>query len=248
MRREIKITTSETKPLTDSRLQRYLAMPDLSRTPGSPLYEIVQRVISWPSFKEFDIIEVPEIVSTEITFDLFDFPKNHPARSESDTYFVDKDHILRTHTTIMWYYYLQDQNVKIKMENGEPVGCFSFGKVNRKDEIDRHHMNVFHQIDGWYLAPKDKQLIGIPELQKALTDFAQAIFGKDVQIRFNEDKFPYTDPSLEMEILKDDKWLEVAGAGVVKGSVLEKFGVDSSKWNGWAFGPGLERFAMISME
>jgi len=135
-----------------------------------------------------------------------------------------------------------------RMAAGEPLGAFSFGKVYRKDEIDRHHMNVFHQIDGWYLIPKVKKIITIEDLKEALSNFAKAIFGSDVQIRFNKDQFPYTDPSLEMEINKEGKWLEVAGAGIVKGSVLEKFGVDSSKWNGWAFGPGLERFAMISMD
>ena len=258
MRAEIKIQSKEAEKLKDklkkgktadeARMLRFLNMPDLSRTPGNPLYEMVRQVISLPSFKDFDLIEVPEIVSTDITFYLVDFPKDHPARSGSDTYFIDKNHILRTHTTIMWYYYLQNKEIQKRMMAGEPVGCFSFGKVYRKDEIDRSHMNVFHQIDGWYLAPKNKQKIGIPELQDALTNFAQAIFGKDVKIRFNKDNFPYTDPSLEMEIQKGDAWLEVAGAGVVKGSVLEKFGVDSTKWNGWAFGPGIERFAMISME
>lgn len=259
MRHEINLDLSEEQKLrkqlearTDAegkRMLRYFSMPDLSRTTGNPLFEIVKRVTDEPLFKDFDIIKVPEMVSTEITFDLFDFPPNHPARSGSDTYYVDASHILRTHTTIMWYYYLQNEDVKKRMAAGEPVGAFSFGKVYRKDEIDRNHMNVFHQIDGWYLTPKDKQNIGIPELQEALSTFARAVFGQQVKIRFNDDKFPYTDPSLEMEIDKGDgKWLEVAGAGVVKGSVLEKLGVDSSKWNGWAFGPGLERFAMISME
>lgn len=223
-------------------------MPDLSRMPGNPLYEIVQRVLNWPSFKGFDVIQVPEIVSTDVSFDLFDFPVDHPVRSRSDTYYVDDKHILRTHTTVMWYYYLKNESIKKRMAAGEPVGAFCFGKVYRRDELDRHHMNVFHQIDGWYLAPKDKDIITTDELQEALSDFAKAVFGSDVQIRFNDDRFPYTDPSIEMEINKDGKWLEVAGAGVVKGSVLEKFGVDSSKWNGWAFGPGLERFAMISMD
>ncbi len=230
------------------RIKRCLSMPDLSRTPGSPIYEIVQRVLSWPSFKDFDVIKVPEIVSTEITFDLFDFSKDHPARSRSDTYYVDDSHILRTHTTIMWYYYLNNEGVKKRMAAGEAVGAFSFGKVYRKDELDNRHMNVFHQIDGWYLSPKDKEIITIEDLKKALSGFAKAVFGTDVKMRFNDDKFPYTDPSLEMEVDKDGKWLEVGGAGVVKGSVLEKFGVDSSKWNGWAFGPGIERFAMVSME
>jgi phenylalanyl-tRNA synthetase alpha chain len=230
------------------RIKRYLSMADLSRTTGHPLQEIVQRILSWPYFKDLDVIEVPEIVPADISFDLFDFPADHPARSKSDTYYVDEKHILRTHTTVMWYYYLRDEIIKKRMAAGEPVGCFSFGKVYRKDEIDRYHMNVFHQIDGWYLAPKDKKIIGIDILKEALSNFAQAIFGKDIQVRFNKDTFPYTDPSLEMEVKKGDQWLEVAGAGVVKGSVLEKFGVDSSKWNGWAFGPGIERFAIISMD
>jgi phenylalanyl-tRNA synthetase alpha chain len=231
-----------------ARIKRYLSMPDLSRTPGSPVYEVVQRVIAAPEFKGFDIIEVPEIVSTAITFDLFNFPADHPARSKSDTYYVDENHILRTHTTIMWYYYLKDPGVQERMARGEAVGCFCFGKTYRKDEIDNRHMNVFHQIDGWYLAPKDKQLLTVEDLKKALLGFGKAVFGADIKTRFNEDKFPYTDPSIEMEMDKDGKWFETGGAGVVKASVLDKLGIDGEKWNGWAFGPGLDRFAMISTE
>ena len=158
------------------RIKRYLDMPDLSRTKGSPIYEMVERIVALPDFKKFDIIQVPEIVPYDISFDLFDFPSDHPARSSSDTYFIDKNHILRTHTTVMWYYYLRDPGVKERMARNEPVGCFSFGKVYRKDEIDRNHMNVFHQIDGWYLAPKSKYLLGVEDLQKVLTDIARAIF------------------------------------------------------------------------
>jgi phenylalanyl-tRNA synthetase alpha chain len=230
------------------RIERYLSMPDLSRTPGNPLNEIVKRVIAQPAFKGFDIIKVPEIVPTDITFDLFDFAADHPARSKSDTYYVDETNILRTHTTVMWHYYLNDPDVRRRMEAGEPVGCFCFGKVYRKDEIDRNHMNVFHQMDAWYLAPKGDANLTIEHLKEALLQFAQAVFGKDVEVRFNPDTFPYTDPSLEMEVKKGDQWLEVVGAGMVKDTVLQKLGIDSDKWHGWAFGPGLERFAMISME
>jgi phenylalanyl-tRNA synthetase alpha chain len=229
------------------RIKRYLTMPDLSRTPGSPIAEIVERIINLPEFKDLDIIEVPEIVPADISFDLFDFPADHPARSKSDTYYVDKNNILRTHTTVMWYYYLQQEEVKRRMANEEPVGCFSYGKVYRKDEIDRNHMNVFHQIDGWYLAPKDKKIIGKEELDTELRNIAKAVFAPNTNIKIFDDTFPYTDPSLQMEVEKKGKWLEVLGSGVVKGSVLEKFGIDSSKWNGWAFGPGIERLAMASM-
>jgi phenylalanyl-tRNA synthetase alpha chain len=230
------------------RIRRYLAMPDLSRTEGSPIHEVVERIIALPDFKGFDVIQVPEIVPADISFDLFDFPADHPGRSKSDTYYVDNNHILRTHTTVMWYYYLQNEDVKKRMASGEPVGCFCFGKVYRKDEIDRNHMNVFHQIDGWYLTPKSKKIIGLEDLEQALRGIARAVFGPDTPLKIFPDTFPYTDPSLQMEVEKGGKWLEVLGSGVVKGSVLEKFGVDSTKWNGWAFGPGIERLAMVSME
>ncbi|HEY4500714.1 MAG TPA: hypothetical protein VJI70_00375 [Candidatus Paceibacterota bacterium] len=232
------------------RIRRYLAMPDLSRTIGSPLYELAGRIRAIPDFKNYDVIAVPEIMSTDIVFDLFNFPKNHPARSKSDSYFIDDTHVLRTHTTVMWYYWLKEKSVREKIAAETAVGALSWGKVYRKDEIDRRHMNVFHQIDGWYLAPKKEKVITIEDLKKVLSDIAKASFGPEVKYRFNPDTFPYTDPSLEMEIDKDgnNTWVEVLGAGVVRGSVLDNLGVDSSVWNGWAFGFGLERLAIISME
>lgn len=230
------------------RLRRYLSMPDLSRTPGSPIKEIVDRILANPYFKDLDIIKIPEIVPCDISFDLFDFPNDHPARSKSDTYYVNDQNILRTHTTVMWYYYLQNEEIKKRVAENKPVGSFCFGKVYRKDEVDRNHMNVFHQIDGWYLAPKTLQTIGQKDLEEALGNIAKAVFGPQVEYRLNKDTFPYTDPSLEMEVKINDKWVEVVGCGVVKGSVLEKLGVDSKNYTGWAFGFGLERLAIVSME
>jgi len=229
------------------RMKRYLAMPDLSRAEGSPIAEIVNRIIKSPYFKNLDIMKTPEIVPADVSFDLFDFPIDHPARSKSDTYYVDDKNILRTHTTVCWYYYLMEEEIKERIKKNEPVGCFSFGKVYRKDEIDRNHMNVFHQIDGWYLIPKTIGVIGQKDLEEALGNIAKAVFGPDIKYRLNKDTFPYTDPSLEMEVEIDGKWVEVVGCGVVKGSVLEKLGVDSSNYTGWAFGFGLERLAIVSM-
>jgi len=229
------------------RMKRYLSMPDLSRTPNSPIAEIVSRIVESSYFKDLDIIEIPEIVPADISFDLFDFPANHPARSKSDTYYVDEKNILRTHTTVCWYYYLHNEEIKKRIANNELVGCFSFGKVYRKDEIDRNHMNVFHQIDGWYLAPKSLKTIDQRDLEEALGNIAIAVFGPDTKYRLNKDTFPYTDPSLEMEVEIEGKWVEVVGCGVVKGSVLEKLGVDSKNYTGWAFGFGLERLAIVSM-
>ena len=175
---------------------------------------------------EFKNLVVPEIVGYDISFDLFNFPSDHPARNPSDTYFIDENHILRPHTTVMWYYHLNLPEVNNKIKKGEPVGALSYGKVYRKDEIDRSHMNVFHQMDGWYLCKKEEKIITSQDLRNVLIEIAQAVFGVGVQYRFNEDKFPYTDPSLEMEIEKNGKWIEILGSGVVSGGVLKNLGID----------------------
>lgn len=241
----------ELKKKTDSesiRLNRFLQLPDLTRDSGGVMHELVSRVLTINELSNFDQIEVPEIVGFNESFDLFNFASDHPARSRSDTYFVDNDHILRTHTTIMWYYYLGLEEVKEKIKNKSPLGVISYGKVYRKDEIDRFHLNTFHQMDGLFLCPKSEKELTIKDLELILGKIAKAIFGEKVQYRFNKDTFPYTDPSVEMEIEKDGKWLEVLGGGMARPSVLKKLGLDIHDYEGWAFGFGLERLAMISME
>ncbi len=230
------------------RLVRFLKMPDLSRTPGSPIHELVGRIIALEYFKGFDVIDAPEVVPADISFDLFNFPADHPVRSPSDTYYVDPQNILRTHTTVMWYYYVNSPHIKEKIKKNEPLKVFSYGKVYRKDEIDRNHMNIFHQMDGLYLAPSDQKIITPEDLEEALAEVARAIYGPDIQYRFNRDTFPYTDPSIEMEIKVGERWIEVLGGGLVRPVVLGNFGIDPKQYNGWAFGFGLERLAIISMD
>src|SRR3989344_8360738 len=93
------------KDVYSMRLKRYLSMPDLSRAPDSPLADIVSRAKKVSSLKGFDDIKIPEIMSVKILFDLFNMPPGHPARSKSDTYYVNEENVLRTHDTVMWYYY-----------------------------------------------------------------------------------------------------------------------------------------------
>ncbi len=228
------------------RIKRLLALPDLSRKEGSPLKQMVDRVLKIPDFQNFDVIQIPEIISTHILFDLFDFAKDHVARSESDTYYVDSEYVLRTHDTVFWYYYLNQPEIKKRLENKESVGTFCYGKVYRKDEIDRYHMNLFHQFGGWYLTPDTQKELTIEDLKEALSKIVQGIFGKDVKFRFNPDTFPYTDPSLEVEIEVNGRWIELLGGGMPKKHVLKNFGIEG--YNGWAFGFGLERLAIAKME
>lgn len=239
----------ETRTDTEAlRMKRYMSMPDLSRTESSPLHEIVQRIMAEPDFKNFDTVKSPEIVPTDVCFDLYDFAPDHVARSHSDTYFIDDTNILRPHTTVLWYYYLNQPEVKEKMARGEAVGFFSFGKVYRKDEIDRNHMNVFHQMDGGFLIPKKEKNITIEDLQKVLADIAKAVFGPEIKYRFNKDTFPYTDPSLEMEVEIGGRWIEVLGCGIMTDTIIKNLGLNPDEWSNWAFGFGLERLAIISMD
>jgi len=260
---EIKISRDEEEKLrselekrTDvgaERMKRYLAMPDLSRTQGSPLHEIVARVKALQIFKNFDDIEIPEIVPASVSFDLFDFPPTHPARSASDTYYVDEKNILRTHDTVFWYYYLNRPEIKERIAKGDSLGALCYGKVYRKDEIDRRHMNIFHQMGGWYLTPESEPLT-IENLKEALSQVVKSVFGSDTKFRFNPDIFPYTDPSLEVEVgvtgaaavAAGSEWIEILGGGMPKASVLAKMGVTG--YHGWAFGFGLERLAIIGTE
>lgn len=253
---EIKISTQEEQELLKKinqrndaeavRMTRYLSMPDLSRKDGSPLHEIVKRVKQVPSLSGLDVIQIPEIVPAEITFDLFDFPADHVARSKSDTYYANDTHILRTHNTVSWYYYFHDPAIVEKVKNKEDLGALCFGKVYRKDEIDRRHMNVFHQIDGWKLIPNEKGIMSIDELKRVLSEIVETVFGKDTEYRFLDDTFPYTDPSTQIEVMVNGEWVEILGAGMVKSSVLKKMGIEG--YNGWAFGFGLERLAILSLD
>ena len=235
----------EKKNEADSkRMLRFLDMPDLSRAEGSPIKEIVERASRVKSLEGFDVIQIPEIIPTNILFDLFNMPPGHPARSKSDTYYIGDDHVLRTHDTVFWYYYLNHPEIKKRIENKEVLGVICYGKVYRKDEIDRSHMNVFHQFGGLYIGPDDKKTITPEDLKNTLSEIARSIFG-DVNFRFYDHNFPYTDPSFEMEAEINGQWIEMLGSGMARKSVLANFGLTG--YHGWAFGFGLERLAMASM-
>lgn len=230
-----------------ARLKRYLALPDLTRANGSPVKAVIERILALPSFKRFDVIDTPEVISPKVVFDLFNFPPDHPARSSSDTYFVDKEHVLRPHTSLMWKYYLEIPEVREKLEKNGSIGALSFGKAYRRDEIDWQHTNILHQIDGLFIIRKDIKTLDQSDLEAILLEVAHALFGEDVEYKFLVDRFPYTDPSLEMNIKWGDTWVEILGAGIAHQNVIRNLGLDPAKYNGWAFGFGADRLAMIKM-
>lgn len=227
------------------RMQRLLHLPDLSRKENSPIKFIVDKILEMNMFKDFDVIEFPEIVSVRDNFDLLNAPQDHPSRSESDTYYIDAEHLLRTQTTVMWPYYLQRKEAINELTSTGEIGLLSYGKVFRKDEIDRNHFPVFHQVDGLYICKKEIKKIELKDLQDVLVAIAKNIFGDNVEYQILDDTFPFTDPSTQIEIKVNDQWLEIVGAGIVHTQVLKNLNIDPEVYNGWAFGFGLERLAMI---
>jgi phenylalanyl-tRNA synthetase alpha chain len=228
------------------RIKRLLKLPDLTKKEGSPVKFLFDQIINSERFKDFDLVDFPKIVTTEQCFDLLNMPKDHPARKETDTYYLDENHILRTHTTAFWSFYLKEKGILEKLEKEGEIMALSSGIVFRKDEIDRRHYPAFHQIDGLLITKKSKKIITQEDLKDVQVDLTKVIFGSDFEWKFIPDQFPYTVESLEMDIKFNGEWMEVNGAGLVHPQCLKNFGLDPEIYNGWAFGFG-DRLAMIKM-
>jgi phenylalanyl-tRNA synthetase alpha chain len=229
------------------RIKRLLKLPDLTKREHSPVKILFDQIIQLPRFKDFELVDYPRIVSVEDNFDLLNTPKDHTSRRENDTYYVDDGHVLRTQMTVMWPYYLREKSILEKLEKVGEIGALSAGIAFRKDEIDRNHYPAFHQIDGLYISKKSKKIITTKDLEEVQIDLAKSIFGPDIEWKFITDSFPFTTPSMEMDIKFNGEWMEVNGAGLVHPQVLKNFGLDPEIYNGWAFGFG-DRLAMIKME
>lgn len=234
------------------RLKRMLALPDLTRKANSPVKFLVDRIVDVPRFKDFDIVSIPKVISVKENFDVLNTPKDHPSRRDGDTYYIDANHaetdlVLRTQMTAVWSYYLKHPSTIERLTKTGETGALCFGTVFRKDEIDRNHFPAFHQIDGLYLVERSKKTITQQDLIDVLVDVVKNLYGPDVEWKVLPDDFPYTHESLEIDIMYNGKLLEVLGAGLVRDVVLENIGIDSKKYNGWAFGLGIDRLAMIKM-
>ena len=257
MHRHIVIENKEEKALIEElnkrndvkaeRIKRLLKLPDLTKKENSPVKILFDQIINLPRFKDFDIVEFPKIITVDQCFNLLNTPADHPSRKETDTYYLDDTHILRTQTTAFWSFYLKDKEVLERLERDGEVKALSPGIVYRKDEIDKSHFPAFHQIDGLLICKKSKKIITQKDLKDVQVDLAKGIFGKDIEYKFIDDTFPYTIESLEMDIKFNGEWMEVNGAGLVNPVVLKNFGLDPEIYNGWAFGFG-ERLAMIKMD
>ncbi len=183
----------------------------------------------------FSIAYGPEIDDEYHNFEALNIPKHHPARDMQDTFFVEDNAVLRTHTS----------NVQIHlMENEEPpIRYIVPGRVFRNEAISYKSFCLFHQVEGLFV---DKN-VSFAELKGTLDFFVRRMFGDDIKIRFRPSYFPFTEPSAEVDIWNSERnqWMEILGCGMVNPKVFENIGYDPKIWHGYAFGLGIERIAML---
>lgn len=196
----------------------------------------------------YSIAEGPEIEFAEINFDALNTPKDHPARDLQDTFYINEDIILRTQTSPV--------QARTMLVTNPPIKIIVPGRVYRSDNVDATHSPMFHQVEGLVV---DKN-ITMTDLKGTLENFAKTYFGENTKIRLRPHHFPFTEPSAEVDVscfvcggvgckvCKGEGWIEILGAGMVHPNVLEKAGIDSKVYSGFAFGMGLERIAMTKFD
>ena len=193
----------------------------------------------------FDVVEGPEVEFDMFNFELMNIPKNHPARDAQDTFYIEENIVLRTHTSPV--------QARIMTTRKPPIRIVCPGRVYRADEVDATHSPVFHQMEGLVI----DEDVTMADLKGTLDAFAKNLYGDDVTTRFRPSFFPFTEPSAEVDltcvnchgkgcrVCKGTGWIEVLGAGMVNPKVLDMCGIDSKKYRGFAFGVGLERIVML---
>lgn len=185
----------------------------------------------------YEIKDGPEVETDYYNFEMLNLAKDHPARAMQDSFYVDVDKLMRTHTSPV-------QARTMLESDGKPIKIICPGKVYRRDDDDQYHSHQFMQIEGLVIG-KD---ITMADLRGTLLFMIKNFFGEDRQIRLRPSYFPFTEPSVEVDVFDGEKYIEILGAGMVHPNVLKMGGYDPEVFSGFAFGVGVERLAMLKYE
>ncbi len=228
-----------------------LPSPDNFGCSPHPLTQIQDKILAIFSKLGYSIMEGPEIDTEWFCFDALNVPENHPARNEQDTFFLpsqthvnvskhgEENYLLRTHTSTV--------QVRTLLKNEPPLRIVSPGRVFRRDTVDATHNFNFHQIEILCV----EEGITVADLKGTIDHFVHSFFGKNFKTRLRPSFFPFTEPSYEVDIFVPqlgnfkNRWIEVWGCGMVNPKVFDSVGYDNNKWQGFAFGMGVERLAML---
>ena len=228
----------------------YVTMPAKAVKVGKkhPISQIIDEVTEIFMGIGFSVAEGPEVETVENNFDALNAPKNHPSRDMSDTFYFNNELLLRTQTSPVQVRTMRSQELPIKIIS--PGRCF------RNDSLDATHSPMFHQIEGLVVG-KD---ITMAQFKGTVEMFVKKLFGEETKTKFRPHNFPFTEPSAEMDVTcfkcggkgcrmcKGEGWIEILGCGMVHPHVFEMCGIDPEEYQGFAFGVGLERIAMLKYE
>lgn len=190
--------------------------------------------------------EWPELEDVKYNFDALNYPEDHPAMDDQDTFYVDDRRLLRTQTTAF--------QGRILERRKPPLRAFTIGRCYRNEAVDRTHSHTFHQVDAFMV----DEGVSMAHLRGTLGQFARAMFGESVQVRFRPDFFPFVEPGVDYAIscpfcsgegcpvCKQSGWIELGGAGLVHPNILEAYDIDTERFSGFAFGLGIERIPMMA--
>lgn len=224
-----------------------ITLPAPPYSPGSyhPLTQTLEEMKNIFYRLGFSIADGPEVEDDFHNFTALNFPPNHPARDEQDTFFIERnedaeDLVLRTHTSPV--------QIRLMQEQKPPIRAIMPGRVYRNEAVSPKSYFLFHQVEALYVDTD----VSVAELKETLISFVKLMFGKDVKYRLRPGYFPFTEPSLEMDIWwetpnseNDGKWLEILGSGMVDPNVFEAVGINPEKYTGFAWGMGVERIALL---
>lgn len=204
-----------------------------------PLMETVEDLEDFFIGQGYEIKDGPELESDYYNFEMMNFEVGHPARDMQDTFYIDEEHLLRTHTSPVQARVMQEAK-------GNPVKIICPGKTYRRDEDDPTHSHQFMQVEGLVI----DENVSFANLKDTLLKMVRHLFGKNREIRLRPSYFPFVEPGCEVDVVytKDDGtkgYIEVLGAGMVHPKVLELNGYDANKYSGFAFGIGVERIAIL---
>lgn len=211
-----------------------------------PLNQTMEELENLFRYMGFSVVDGPEIETVANNFDKLNSPKDHPSRDLSDTFYIDQETLLRTHTSPV--------QVRVMMEQKPPIRMVSAGRTFRFDDVDDTHSPMFHQIEGLVVDKK----VSMANLIDTINVFIKNLFGEEFETRFRPHHFPFTEPSMEVDVSCFDckgagcdtcnhtGWsMELLGCGMVHPQVLENCGIDSEEYTGFAFGMGVDRITMV---
>ena len=221
-----------------------VTLPGINGARGGlhPVSRTLERIADIFGRLGFELADGPEIEDDWHNFEALNFPPHHPARAMHDTFYFDDGRLLRTHTSGVQVRYMKDL---LAAGGTPPLRMIAAGKVYRSDS-DQTHTPMFHQVEGLLV----DEHASFADLKGTLAEFVRAFFERDFEMRFRPSYFPFTEPSAEVDIAWQQpdgstRWLEVLGCGMVHPNVLRNVGIDPEKYTGYAFGLGVERFAML---